>query len=147
MATTAMRTESQTTPLIALAMGDPAGISPELTARVIMDAEVRAAARLIVIGDRRILDEGARVAGLTLDVVPAATESDAIAAATGERSVMLDLGHLALTMSAAARRPWPVARSRPKISAARWRWRNGATSKRSASPHSTRRRTAKPIRL
>lgn len=96
MATTAMRTESQTTPLIALAMGDPAGISPELTARVIMDAEVRAVARLIVIGDRRILDEGARVAGLTLDVVPAATESDAIAAATGERPLMLDLGHLAL---------------------------------------------------
>jgi 4-hydroxythreonine-4-phosphate dehydrogenase len=32
-------------------MGDPAGISPELTAKVISLSEVLAAARLMVIGD------------------------------------------------------------------------------------------------
>jgi len=52
-------------PTLALAMGDPAGISPELTARVLADPAVRAAAELIVIGDRRVLEEGARVAGVS----------------------------------------------------------------------------------
>ena len=52
-------------PLIALAMGDPAGISPELTAKLVALDEIRARARLVVIGDRRIFDEGARVAGVT----------------------------------------------------------------------------------
>ena len=50
-------------PVIALAMGDPAGISPELTAKVISLKEVREAARIVVIGDRRIYEDGARVAG------------------------------------------------------------------------------------
>ena len=51
-------------PVIALAMGDPAGISPELTAKVLALKEVREAARIVVVGDRRIYDDGARVAGL-----------------------------------------------------------------------------------
>ena len=50
-------------PVIALAMGDPAGISPELTAKVVALDEVRKAARVIVVGDRRVFDEGARIAG------------------------------------------------------------------------------------
>jgi 4-hydroxythreonine-4-phosphate dehydrogenase len=45
-------------------MGDPAGISPELTAKVIALKEVREAARIIVVGDRRIYDDGARIAGI-----------------------------------------------------------------------------------
>jgi len=51
-------------PVIALAMGDPAGISPELTAKLVVLDEVRKAARVIVIGDRRVFDEGARIAGI-----------------------------------------------------------------------------------
>lgn len=50
-------------PVIALAMGDPAGISPELTAKLVALDEARAAARIVVIGDRRVFDEGARIAG------------------------------------------------------------------------------------
>jgi 4-hydroxy-L-threonine phosphate dehydrogenase PdxA len=42
-------------PTIALAMGDPAGISPELTARRLALDDVAAKARLVVIGDRRVL--------------------------------------------------------------------------------------------
>jgi 4-hydroxythreonine-4-phosphate dehydrogenase len=49
-------------PVIALAMGDPCGISPELTAKVVSLDEVRKAARVVVIGDRRVFDEGERVA-------------------------------------------------------------------------------------
>ncbi len=55
-------------PLLALAMGDPAGISPELTARVLADPEVRAAADLVVLGDARVLAAGAAVAGVETDV-------------------------------------------------------------------------------
>ena len=53
-------------PVIALAMGDPAGISPELTAKVVALDEVRDAARVVVIGDRRVFDEGAKIAGVEL---------------------------------------------------------------------------------
>ena len=53
-------------PVIALAMGDPAGISPELTAKVVALKEVRDAARVVVIGDRRIFDDGARIAGIEI---------------------------------------------------------------------------------
>jgi 4-hydroxythreonine-4-phosphate dehydrogenase len=55
-------------PTLALAMGDPAGISPELTARLLALDEVRSQARLVVIGDCRVLDQGARVSGVDLDL-------------------------------------------------------------------------------
>jgi 4-hydroxythreonine-4-phosphate dehydrogenase len=48
-------------PTITLAMGDPAGISPELTAKLLALDDVAAKARLVVIGDRRVLDEGEKV--------------------------------------------------------------------------------------
>ena len=81
-------------PTIALAMGDPAGVSPELTAKLLCLAEVRAAANIVVFGDRRILDEGAKIAGLTLDVsYVTADSSDSDFAATS-RPVFVDLGHL-----------------------------------------------------
>jgi len=51
-----MNVHSPQKPVIALAMGDPAGISPELTAKLACLDEVRACARLIVIGDRRVFD-------------------------------------------------------------------------------------------
>jgi 4-hydroxythreonine-4-phosphate dehydrogenase len=49
-------------PVIALAIGDPAGVSPELTAKLVALEEARKAARIVVVGDRRVFDEGARVA-------------------------------------------------------------------------------------
>ena len=42
-------TSTDLPPLIALAMGDPCGISPELTARLLVDEEIATAARLLVI--------------------------------------------------------------------------------------------------
>ena len=55
-------------PIIALAMGDPAGISPELTAKALQLTDVLDAARIVVVGDRRVLEAGAKVAGVPLDV-------------------------------------------------------------------------------
>ena len=79
-------------PIIALAMGDPAGISPELTARLLALDEVTAKARLVVIGDRRVLDDGARVAAVNLDLKNVSPDSDF--AKDGDRPVFIDLGHL-----------------------------------------------------
>jgi 4-hydroxythreonine-4-phosphate dehydrogenase len=52
-------------PVVALAIGDPAGISPELTARLVALDEARAAARIVVVGDRRVLEEGMKIAKVT----------------------------------------------------------------------------------
>ncbi len=77
-------------PLIALAMGDPAGISPELTARVLVDPDVRAACRVVVIGDRRVLDAGAAVAGCAPELREQAPDAPL---AVGEESLLIDLAH------------------------------------------------------
>jgi 4-hydroxy-L-threonine phosphate dehydrogenase PdxA len=77
-------------PIIALAMGDPAGISPELAAKLTALDEVRRAARLVIFGDRRILEEGARVAGLPLDVESGGRED----APSAGRPFFIDLANL-----------------------------------------------------
>jgi 4-hydroxythreonine-4-phosphate dehydrogenase len=55
-------------PLIGLMLGDPTGIGPEQCARVLADGRLGDAARLIVVGDARVLALGARDAGVTLDL-------------------------------------------------------------------------------
>ncbi|MEL6297182.1 MAG: 4-hydroxythreonine-4-phosphate dehydrogenase PdxA [Pseudomonadota bacterium] len=65
-----------TKPTLALALGDPAGISPELTARALADGEIAEAARLVVFGDKRVLDRGARDAGVELNVETADAAPD-----------------------------------------------------------------------
>ena len=79
-------------PVVALAMGDPAGISPELAAKLLVDADVRSAADLIVIGDRRVLAEGERVAGLSTGIPVWKVGSPPPAAAP--TSLFVDLQHL-----------------------------------------------------
>ncbi len=81
-------------PLIALAMGDPAGISPELTAKLVAEGDIRARCRLLVIGDRRIFDEGVRIAGVNPELTP--VEQGADLRATEGDTLFVDLRHLAL---------------------------------------------------
>lgn len=80
-------------PVIALAMGDPAGVSPELTAKLLVSESVRENADIIVFGDKRILRQGADVAGVTLDLSVVENEDAAIAACR-ERPVLVDLRNL-----------------------------------------------------
>ena len=82
---------NQRRPVLALAMGDPCGISPELTAKIMMDADVRTAADVIVIGDRRVLAEGETIAQLKSDHL--AWRPGAPLAFDG-KPVFVDLGHL-----------------------------------------------------
>lgn len=55
-------------PVIAIVPGDPTGIGPEQTARMLAEERMGKVARLVVVGDRRVLDLGARQAGVTLDL-------------------------------------------------------------------------------
>lgn len=78
-------------PIVAHAMGDPAGISPELTAKLIADADVREACRLVVFADARVLAKGAATAqvNLEIDAIPPTSPIPA-----GTKPVLVDLGHL-----------------------------------------------------
>ncbi len=64
----AAATTVATRPVLALVMGDPGGISAELTAKILSLPELRSAAHFVVIGDRRILEEGAAIAAVDLDI-------------------------------------------------------------------------------
>ena len=63
--------------VVALAIGDPAGISPELTAKLVALAEIREVAQVVVVGDSRVFAAGAKVAGVQV-----------------EPEAFIDLGHL-----------------------------------------------------
>jgi 4-hydroxythreonine-4-phosphate dehydrogenase len=54
-------------PRLALVIGDPAGIGPELMAKLLARPDVRERAALLVIGDGRVLAGGASVAGVEID--------------------------------------------------------------------------------
>jgi 4-hydroxythreonine-4-phosphate dehydrogenase len=53
-------------PLLGLMLGDATGIGPEQCARVLADRRLADAARLVVFGDARVLEMGARDAGVEL---------------------------------------------------------------------------------
>ena len=53
-------------PTIALTMGDPAGIGPEVVVQAASDPELAALARWIVVGDAAILEMAQRVTGIAL---------------------------------------------------------------------------------
>ncbi len=79
-------------PRVVLAMGCPAGVAPELTARVLADPDVRASATIVVFGDARVLAAGAKAASLVPDVEIIGRDA-AIPEGAG-KPVFVDLGHL-----------------------------------------------------
>ncbi|CAN7652435.1 4-hydroxythreonine-4-phosphate dehydrogenase PdxA [Bosea sp. LjRoot90] len=76
-------------PVIAVAMGDPSGISPELTARILAESDLSNAARYIVFGDLRLFQLGADDAELKPDL-HVVGEGDALPTDTG-KPVFVDL--------------------------------------------------------
>ncbi len=85
------RNQQSGKPVVALAMGDPAGISPELTAKLMASDIIRESADLVVFGDWRVLRQGADVAGVSLD--PIVVDHEDAANGAGE-AVFVDLRHL-----------------------------------------------------
>jgi 4-hydroxythreonine-4-phosphate dehydrogenase len=52
-------------PIVAVTMGDPAGIGPEIAVRALLDRAVREVCRPFVIGDLRVLEQAATFCGLS----------------------------------------------------------------------------------
>jgi len=82
---------------IAITLGEPAGIGPDLVAAIAADP---ASCERVVIGDRDLLAARARQLGLTLDLQPYAPGTPARAAAAGE----LRVAHIPLRVPAVAGR-------------------------------------------
>lgn len=61
-------------PRIALTLGDPAGVGPELAAKVIANPDNRRKAQILVLADRDEIDAGLRQAGLAMPPVGADLE-------------------------------------------------------------------------
>lgn len=76
-------TPSKTLPVLALTMGDPVGVGPEVVARAVADSEVRAVCRPIVVGSPAVLRRAAQACGLDLDVLEVEGAADAEQLSTG----------------------------------------------------------------
>ncbi len=55
------KTQDSNKPRIAITLGDPAGIGPEIVARVVAMPRMRRMARFVVVGNREILDAAAEI--------------------------------------------------------------------------------------
>jgi len=69
-------TETRGLPVLGLMLGDCTGIGPEQCARVLSDRRLADAARLLVVGDARVLEQGARDAGVSVAWRSYATPED-----------------------------------------------------------------------
>ncbi len=73
-------TTSETLPTIAVTMGDGAGVGPEVTVAAVVDPEITALCRPVVIGDKRRLEQAAAILGLEVEVVSVASVDEAVQA-------------------------------------------------------------------
>ncbi|KWK00136.1 4-hydroxythreonine-4-phosphate dehydrogenase PdxA [Burkholderia stagnalis] len=60
-------------PVVALTLGDPAGIGPELIAKLLARPDATSRANVVLIGDRWLWEAGQRVAGVRVELEPVAS--------------------------------------------------------------------------
>ena len=65
-------------PVIAITMGDPAGIGPEITAKALNRSELYQICRPLLIGDRSMMEMALRTTGLTLKLHTVQTPADGL---------------------------------------------------------------------
>ena len=51
-------------PIIAIPIGDPAGIGPEITVKALADEQVKKTARCVVVGDQNVVENAYRITGI-----------------------------------------------------------------------------------
>ncbi|MFT3720076.1 4-hydroxythreonine-4-phosphate dehydrogenase PdxA [Pseudorhodoferax sp.] len=61
---------TQNLPVVAVTLGDPAGIGAELIAKLLSKPEACARANVVLVGDRWLWEEGQRIAGLQVPTAP-----------------------------------------------------------------------------
>src|SRR2546427_2694635 len=67
----ACRMEFMDAPVVAVTIGDPAGIGPEIVVRALADDPVRRAVQAVVVGDRWVVERAMEVTGTKLEFSPA----------------------------------------------------------------------------
>jgi 4-hydroxythreonine-4-phosphate dehydrogenase len=68
-------------PTVALTLGDPAGIGPELMAKLLARREVIEQAKVVLVGDPWLWEEGQAIAGVS---VPTVSSRDSIRSALSQ---------------------------------------------------------------
>ena len=96
MTTTASPAELRTddpaaTPFVAVTMGDGAGVGPEVVVGALVEPEVAALCRAVVIGDARRLRAAAQILGVDADVVTVESVEDAVFVPRRVNVIDLDL--------------------------------------------------------
>jgi 4-hydroxythreonine-4-phosphate dehydrogenase len=61
-----MKAEAKPIPTLAVSMGDPAGVGPEVVLKALVDPQVKGAARFVVVGDLVALEKTAEMCGISL---------------------------------------------------------------------------------
>ena len=79
-------------PLLGLMLGDCTGIGPEQCAKVLSQGTMKEVARILVVGDRRVLELGARDAGVKLDIRLVERPEDADGSSSAVQ--VIDLGNI-----------------------------------------------------
>ena len=68
--TAASNQRGERRPILAITLGDPAGVGPEVTLKALADPEIQRSARFIVVGDRAAVSSAERSTGILLDGLP-----------------------------------------------------------------------------
>jgi 4-hydroxythreonine-4-phosphate dehydrogenase len=76
-------------PVVAVTLGDPAGIGPELIARLLVRPETAQAANVVMVGDPWLWQAGQSIAGTALQLEPVASLADVRGRATTSRPAFL----------------------------------------------------------
>lgn len=66
-----VRIERMSAPVVAVTLGDPAGIGPEIVVRALAHEPVRQSVRAVVVGDRWVVERAMDVTGIHLEFSPA----------------------------------------------------------------------------
>jgi 4-phospho-D-threonate 3-dehydrogenase / 4-phospho-D-erythronate 3-dehydrogenase len=75
-------------PILAVTMGDPAGIGPEIAVRALLSPEVREISRSFLIGDARVFERALKVCGLAATLNRIAGPED-----IADRAGVIDVVH------------------------------------------------------
>ena len=84
-------TDSPALPVVAVTMGDGAGVGPEVTVVAVTDPQIRAICLPVVIGDAKRLEQAAQIMHVSAPVVRVASVDEARNAQDGIRVIGLDL--------------------------------------------------------
>ncbi|MFT7136427.1 MAG: 4-hydroxythreonine-4-phosphate dehydrogenase [Akkermansiaceae bacterium] len=79
-------------PDLALTLGDPTGIGPEITARMLAESNIRDTANILLLGDRRVLEMGMKQAGVSFEID--LIDSPGAANYAADSIPMIDLGNM-----------------------------------------------------